>query len=96
MGKSSQHCIGRSLLCAGAAFVAFSVLIHPLAAAPEDEVRATFDQFVAAQNDHDAKAVETLLLELAELPLDHPRHPGVGHRGGHEALRHALSRDMAP
>ena len=62
MGKSSQYGIGRSLLRAGAALVALSVLIRPLAAAPEDEVRATFDRFVAAQNDHDSKAVEALLL----------------------------------
>jgi ketosteroid isomerase-like protein len=63
MGKASQHRIGRSLLSAGAVFVALSVLIRPLAAAPEDEVRATFDRFVAAQNEHDAKAVEALLLD---------------------------------
>jgi ketosteroid isomerase-like protein len=63
MGKSSQDRIGRSLLRVGAAFVALSVLIRPLAAAPEDEVRATFDRFVAAQNEHDAKAVEALLLD---------------------------------
>jgi len=63
MGKSSQHHIGRSLLRAGAAFVALSVLIRPLAAAPEDEVRAAFERFVAAQNEHDAKAVESLLLD---------------------------------
>jgi hypothetical protein len=62
MGKSSQSRIGCSLLRAGAAFVALSVLIRPLAAAPEDEVRATFDSFVAAQNGHDTKAVEGLLL----------------------------------
>jgi hypothetical protein len=31
-------------------------------AAPADEVRATFDRFVAAQNAHDIKAVEQLLL----------------------------------
>jgi ketosteroid isomerase-like protein len=34
----------------------------PAAAAPEDEVRAAFDRFVAAQNAHDLKAVESLLL----------------------------------
>jgi hypothetical protein len=62
MGKSSQSRIGCSLLRVGAAFVALSVLIRPLAAAPEDEVRATFDSFVAAQNRHDGKAVEGLLL----------------------------------
>ncbi len=63
MGKSSEDRIGRSLLRAGAALVALSLFIRPLAAAPKDEVRATFDRFVAAQNDHDAKAVEALLLD---------------------------------
>jgi len=29
---------------------------------PEDEVRAVFESFVAAQNAHDVKAVESLLL----------------------------------
>jgi ketosteroid isomerase-like protein len=32
-------------------------------AAPEDEVRAQFDRFVAAQNAHDIKAVGDLLLD---------------------------------
>ena len=32
-------------------------------AAPEDDVRKTFEQFVAAQNAHDIPAVENLLLE---------------------------------
>ena len=36
--------------------------IKPAIAAPEDEVRATFDRFVVAQNAHDIKAVESLLL----------------------------------
>ena len=36
--------------------------IKPAVAGPEDEVRATFDRFVAAQNAHDTKAVEALLL----------------------------------
>lgn len=31
--------------------------------APDDEVRATFERFVAAQNAHDLKAVESLLLD---------------------------------
>jgi ketosteroid isomerase-like protein len=38
-----------------------SLTIKPAVAAPEDEVRATFDRFVAAQNAHDIKAVESLL-----------------------------------
>ncbi len=33
------------------------------AASPEDDARATFDRFVAAQNAHDLKAVEALLLD---------------------------------
>jgi ketosteroid isomerase-like protein len=37
-------------------------MIKPAVAAPEDEVRSTFDRFVAAQNAHDLKAVESLLL----------------------------------
>jgi ketosteroid isomerase-like protein len=38
------------------------LMIKPAVAAPEDEARATFDRFVAAQNAHDVKAVEALLL----------------------------------
>jgi ketosteroid isomerase-like protein len=37
--------------------------ISAWAAAPEDDARATFDRFVAAQNAHDLKAVEALLLD---------------------------------
>jgi ketosteroid isomerase-like protein len=62
MGKSSHRWIERSFRV-GAALVVLTLLIRPLAAAPEDEVRATFDHFVAAQNGHDAKAVQTLLLD---------------------------------
>jgi len=36
------------------------------AGTPEDEVRAAFDRFIAAQNAHDIKAAETLLLRSAE------------------------------
>jgi hypothetical protein len=44
-----------------------ALLLIPLvtngaSAAPEDEVRATFERFVVAQNAHDIKAVESLLL----------------------------------
>jgi ketosteroid isomerase-like protein len=39
-----------------------TLTIKSAIAAPEDEVRATFDRFVAAQNAHDIKAVESLLL----------------------------------
>lgn len=44
-----------------------ALLIAPVltltAATPEEEVRATFDRFVAAQNAHDPAAVEGLLLD---------------------------------
>ena len=36
------------------------------AGTPEDDARATFDRFVAAQNAHDIKAVEALLLGSAD------------------------------
>jgi hypothetical protein len=39
-----------------------ALLLRSAAAATEDEVRATFDRFVAAQNAHDIQAVESLLL----------------------------------
>jgi hypothetical protein len=39
-----------------------ALTIKPAIAAPEDEVRATFDRFVVAQNAHNIKAVESLLL----------------------------------
>jgi ketosteroid isomerase-like protein len=63
MDMSSPHLMMRTLTCAAAALIALSVLARPLAAAPEDEVRATFERFVAAHNDHDADAVDALLLD---------------------------------
>jgi ketosteroid isomerase-like protein len=50
-------------LKASAALMVMSLMItSATAGTPEDEVRATFDRFVAAQNAHDIKAVESLLL----------------------------------
>jgi hypothetical protein len=49
-------------LIACVALMLISLMIKAAVAAPEDEVRATFDRFVAAQNAHDVKAVESLLL----------------------------------
>lgn len=49
----------RLLLAAAAALIALSAV----AATPQDELRATFDRFVTAQNAHDLKAVEGLLLD---------------------------------
>lgn len=53
---------GSALLLAAAALAAVSLTVQAAGASPEDEVRATFDRFVAAQNAHDIKAVEGLLL----------------------------------
>jgi ketosteroid isomerase-like protein len=50
----------RSTACATLLLV--SMMIGPAVAASEDEVRSTFDRFVIAQNAHDIKAVESLLL----------------------------------
>jgi hypothetical protein len=44
------------------ALILAALMAKPAMAAPEDEVRVTFERFVAAQNAHDIKAVETLLL----------------------------------
>lgn len=40
-----------------------ALVTSPAYAAPDDEVRTTFDQFVAAQNAHDPAAVRALLLD---------------------------------
>jgi ketosteroid isomerase-like protein len=51
-------CVARRLIaCLALTFI----MIQSVIAAPEDEVRATFDRFVAAQNAHDIKAIESLL-----------------------------------
>lgn len=47
---------------ASVVLMAISFTIDSAAAGPEEEVRATFDRFVTAQNAHDIKAVESLLL----------------------------------
>src|SRR5512141_1440920 len=39
------------------------VAVPSSAVSPEEEVRAVFDRFVAAQNEHDVKSVEALLLD---------------------------------
>jgi ketosteroid isomerase-like protein len=44
------------------ALVFVSFVTNAASAAPEDEVRATLERFVAAQNAHDVKALESLLL----------------------------------
>ena len=44
------------------AFCLYALSVPCASAAPEDDVRKTFEQFVAAQNAHDVSAVENLLL----------------------------------
>ena len=46
--------------------LAFAIAVLPRigqAVEPQDEIRATFEKFVAAQNAHDLKALEPLLLD---------------------------------
>jgi hypothetical protein len=66
--KTGRRGLRRNEGCwaAGIALLVMSLMIKPALAAPEDEVRGTFDRFVAAQNAHDLKAVESLLLSSPE------------------------------
>lgn len=62
---------GRSLRISRRMAACLALLLIPLLtraafAAPEDEVRATFERFAAAQNAHDVKAVESLLLNSSD------------------------------
>ena len=64
---NGTNCDGRSFrisrrMAACVALLLIPLLTNAAFAAPEDEVRATFERFVAAQNAHDVKAVESLLL----------------------------------
>ena len=56
-----RHHIGQAF-AASVIYAAASLAPVPAVAASEDEVRTAFQQFVAAQNAHDLKAVEELLL----------------------------------
>lgn len=58
---SPRHGIAHAVV-ASAIFAAASFAPGSAVAASEDEVRAAFQQFVTAQNAHDVKAVEELLL----------------------------------
>ena len=55
-------------------------------AGSEDEVKALFAKFVAAQNAHDLKAVGELLQGLASVPVDHSWHTHLGSRRSTQAL----------
>jgi ketosteroid isomerase-like protein len=56
-----RHRIARYLIVC-VALMLTPLMTKPAIAAPDDDVRATFERFVSAQNAHDIKAVETLLL----------------------------------
>lgn len=59
--RSNRLRVARYLIvCLALMFAA--LMTKPTVAAREDDVRAAFERFVAAQNAHDIKAVETLLL----------------------------------
>jgi ketosteroid isomerase-like protein len=58
--RCRNHIAGRLVACV--TLMLLALMIRSAAAATEDEVRVTFDRFVAAQNAHDIKAVESLLL----------------------------------
>jgi ketosteroid isomerase-like protein len=60
LGWHRKHMVG--CLAAYVALVLLALTIRP-AAATEGEVRDAFQRFVAAQNAHDLKEVESLLLE---------------------------------
>lgn len=51
--------LSTALACA----VSLAAAIPCLAAKPEEELRSTFSKFIAAQNAHDLKALEPLLLD---------------------------------
>ena len=59
-GSNRLHAARILIVCLALMFAA--LMTKPTVAAPEDDVRAAFERFVAAQNAHDIKAVETLLL----------------------------------
>ena len=58
--RRPNRIIGCLVACVALAIIALPVRFA--VAAPEEEVRATFERFVTAQNAHDLKAVESLLL----------------------------------
>jgi ketosteroid isomerase-like protein len=52
---------------ASTALLLISLVTNAASAGPEDEVRTTFERFIAAQNAHDLKALESLLLNSPDL-----------------------------
>jgi ketosteroid isomerase-like protein len=71
LGAFAEAHTGEAMRQAAVRFILLTLAVAaaPLAAASpqdDDEVRQTFDRFVAAQNAHDIKAVEGLLLDSAD------------------------------
>jgi len=62
--KNVRRTGDRGAICAE--LLLSAALVRPAAAGAQDEVRVVFDRFVAAQNAHDLKAVEGLLLASPE------------------------------
>jgi ketosteroid isomerase-like protein len=64
VGRYRVSIARRLLACAALILILLAILLaaNSATAAPDDEVRATFERFVVAQNAHDTKAVESLLL----------------------------------
>ena len=60
VGPSRGRTARRLIACA--TLMLICLMTKFAVAAPQDEVRVIFDRFVAAQNAHDIKAVESLLL----------------------------------
>ena len=58
--RRPHRIIGYLVACLALATI--SLPVRSAVAAPEDDVRATFERFVVAQNAHDLKSVESLLL----------------------------------
>jgi hypothetical protein len=65
------HCDGQGIrisrrMAACVALLLIPIVTNAAFAAPEDEVLTTFERFVAAQNAHDVKAVESVLLNSSD------------------------------
>ena len=69
---------GCRVWCVALMFISF--VSNAAIAAPEDEVRSAFDRFVAAQNAHDIKAVQSLLLASPDFLWINTRHARLGAR----------------
>jgi ketosteroid isomerase-like protein len=61
--KTGRVDLRHSKCWAACAALILASMVEPAAAAGEDDVRATFESFVAAQNAHDAATVRSLLMD---------------------------------